>query len=714
MMISAMRNSTIFLTVSLTILLHLSSAVAGPKALKADELPNDIRLKPLKDLNGYFPFKPTGSKTDWDQRAEYVRRQILVSQGLWPMPTKTPLNPIVHGKVDKAKYSVEKVFFQSMPGFFVTGSLYRPKGFEGKRPVVLSPHGHWNEGRFYDAGEDAVRNEIISGAERFEDGGRSPMQSRCVQLARMGSIVFHYDMIGYADSTQISFDLAHKFSKQRPEMNTLENWGLFSPQAEARSQSVMGLQTYNTIRALDFVESLEDVDPDRIAVTGASGGGTQTFIIGAIDPRPKVIFPAVMVSTAMQGGCTCENASGLRVNTGNIEFAALFAPKPLGLSAANDWTVEMETKGFPDLQNHYAAFGNKSDVHLTALTHFGHNYNYVSRSAMYRWFNKHLELGLSEPIVEESYDRLSKEQMSNWNESTELSSGPDFERELLSWWTTDATTQIESARPNEREYKAIAGKGIDILIGRSLKDVGVVEWDIRLKEDKGDHLEMTGLLTNVKAQEQLPATFLYPHDWNKNTVLWISNDGKSAMFGEDGAPVEGVQALLDTKSAVAGIDLLYQGEFLADKKQYNQARKVSNNREFAGYTFGYNHSLFARRVHDILTLIQFTQTYKEKSDSVSIIGLNGAGHWVAAAISQCGDAIDTAVIDSAGFRFSKLLDFRDPNFLPGGASYDGLAGMVATSSVPNVLLDEALAQEANAITSEWLIPRNFGAITRSE
>ncbi len=82
--------------------------------------------------------------------------------------------------------------------------------------------------------------------------------------------------------------------------------------AELWSQNKMGLQTWNSIRALDFIESLPDVDPRRIGVTGASGGGTQTFMLCGLDPRPAVAFPAVMVGTAMQGGCQCENASYLR------------------------------------------------------------------------------------------------------------------------------------------------------------------------------------------------------------------------------------------------------------------------------------------------------------------------------------------------------------------------------------------------------------------
>src|SRR5690606_27295776 len=133
-----------------------------------------------------------------------VRRRILVANGLWPMPERTPPNAVVHGKVDRDTYTIERVYLESYPGHFVTGSLYRPKGREGKLPAVLSPHGHWANGRFYDAGVDEARKQIVAGAERFENGGRSPLQARCVQLARMGCIVFHYDMIVRADSQQLS------------------------------------------------------------------------------------------------------------------------------------------------------------------------------------------------------------------------------------------------------------------------------------------------------------------------------------------------------------------------------------------------------------------------------------------------------------------------------------------------------------------------------
>ncbi len=391
----------VVLLVAVTSTVVTSSVVAargveavGPRACESGQLPADVRLGPLKDLNGYFPFAVPARVDLWQTRAATLRRQVLVSQGLWPMPTKQPLKATVHGRIEQDDYTIEKVYFESMPGFFVTGNLYRPKGRSGQLPGILCPHGHWEKGRFYDCGLEAVRKQIVQGAERFEDGGRSPMQSRCVQLARMGCIVFHYDMIGYADSQQIISGLIHGFKKQRPEMNRATNWGLFSPRAESRLQSTMGLQTFNSIRALDFLLSLPNVDPQRIAVTGASGGGTQTFVLSAIDSRVRVAFPAVMVSTAMQGGCTCENACCLRVGAGNVELAALFAPKPLGMSAANDWTVQMPTKGLPELQQLFKRLSVPHNVALTALPQFGHNYNYVSRAAMYHWMNQHLHLGL--------------------------------------------------------------------------------------------------------------------------------------------------------------------------------------------------------------------------------------------------------------------------------------------------------------------------------
>src|SRR5262245_12528548 len=192
-----------------------SAKAAAPRALSEGKLPNDVRLSPPKDLDGYFPLAVPKSREEWEKRADLVRRRIMVAQGIWPLPERTPLNAVVHGEIDRGDYTVAKLYFESVPGFFVTGNLYRPKKAGGKVPAVLFPHGHWTDGRFIDIGRQAVRKEIVIGSERFEEGGRSLLQSLPVQCARMGCICFHYDMIGYADSQQLSFELGHRFSKQR-------------------------------------------------------------------------------------------------------------------------------------------------------------------------------------------------------------------------------------------------------------------------------------------------------------------------------------------------------------------------------------------------------------------------------------------------------------------------------------------------------------------
>ncbi len=688
--------------VLLSIAVSQLPAADAVRALPPGKRPDDVRLLDPKDLDGYFPFTVSASREAWAPRAAAVKRQILVSQGLWPMPTKTPLNAVVHGPIDRGDYTVERAYFESFPGFFVTGSLYRPTKIKGPHPIVLSPHGHWADGRFHDAGVKATRQQIVIGAERFEDSGRSPLQARQVQLARMGCVVFHYDMIGYADCTQLSFELAHRFSKQRPEMNKAENWGLYSPQAEARLQSIMGLQTWNSIRALDFVTSLPNVDTTRIAVSGSSGGGTQTFMLAGIDDRVTLAFPAVMVSTAMQGGCTCENSSCLRVGTGNIEFAALFAPKPQGMTGADDWTREMSTKGFPEIKQHYALMGAADKVMLVPNYHFKHNYNYVSRAAFYSWLNKHFKLGIEEPVVEEDYQRLDKSQLSVWDVAhPKPSGGDDFERKLARQWHDDAEAQLKKLTPTDKasltKWREVVGGGLQGILQRELPAAADIEHERISETDLGTYTQFTGLVRNKRHSEQLPGLFLLPKDWNKRVVIWLSEQGKAGLLNEEGKPNAEVAKLLKAGVAVCGVDLLFQGEFLQDEK-VSQNRVVKNTREFAGYTYGYNHALIAQRAHDVLTMIAFAKNHPDKPERIDLVALDGTGPIAALARALAGDAVHTAAINTGGFRFAKVDDYRHVNFLPGGAKYGDLPAALALGA-PGVLWVASESAEALQLTA---------------
>ncbi len=654
---------------------------ANPRALPAGQRPDDFRLQAPKDLDGYFPFQPPESKEAWDRRASQVRQRILVSQGLWPMPTKTDLKAQIYGRIDRGDYTVEKVHFESAPGFLVTGNLYRPKkAAGGKAPGVLFAHGHWADARLSQATDSELRNEIATGQERFVEGGKSRFQSMCVQLARMGCVVWQWDMLGDSDSQQLSRQLVHSFAKQRPEMNTTENWGLFSPQAETHLQSIMGLQTWNAVRSLDFLLELPEVDAQRVAITGASGGGTQTMLLAAIDPRISLSFPAVMVSTAMQGGCTCENASLLRVGTGNVEFAGLFAPKPQGMTTADDWTKEMSTKGFPELKRLYGLLGAPNQVMLQRGEHFPHNYNAVSRTAFYNWINRHFHLGQQEPVLERDYTVSTRAELSVWDAEhpAPKAADPEFERALLKLWSADSDRQLENlASGSPDQYRQVLKAGWDVVLdARDPAPSGSIAWVLKDKLDRGSWIQMAGLLRNGSRHEEIPVVFCHPKQWNNKTVVWLTSEGKSGLYAADGSLIPAVQKLVDGGSTVVGLDLLHQGESSVDGQPLTRTPRVKNPRESAAYTFGYNPAVFTHRVHDVLTAVQYIRGHEKPSSQVSLVALDATAPIAAAARAQSGKALDRVALHLGEFRFGRILDLHSPDFLPGGAKYGDVEGLI--------------------------------------
>jgi hypothetical protein len=203
---------------------------------------------------------------------------------------------------------------------------------------------------------------------------------------------------------------------------------------------------------------------------------------------------------------------------------------------------------------------------------------------------------------------------------------------------------------------------------------------------------MTGLLRNTTYGEELPVVWLYPKQWNGRVVIWLDDAGKSSLFDSDGSLNDPVLQLVKDGMTIVGADLLYQGEFLKDGKPVTRTRVVANPREAPAYTFGYNHSLFAQRTHDVLTIVKFLRTAKIEShpspSSVAVAGFGIAGPIAVAARAVAGDALDLAATDTAGFRFAKLLDYRDPKFLPGGAKYFDLPGFIALGASHGLWLTE--------------------------
>lgn len=293
----------------------------------------------------------------WVKRAQQIRTQILAGAGLNPLPEKCPLKPIIGDRRIFDGYTVTNLAFESLPGVYVTGSLYSPLNANGRIPAVLSPHGHW---------------------PNKDDYGRyrPDVQKRCAAMARMGAMVFSYDMVGYGQLADFGWTHEH------PE--------------------TMKLQIWNSIRAVDLLISM-GADSAKIACTGASGGGTQTFLVAAVDPRIYVSVPVVMVSYRHFGGCVCElgmpvhGKNGLETN--NVEIAACMAPKPLLLiSVGTDATVSTPDVEYPFIRNIYGLFHKAEMAENAHLPNDEHGYDYNKRAAAYPFIAKHLGLDLSKAI----------------------------------------------------------------------------------------------------------------------------------------------------------------------------------------------------------------------------------------------------------------------------------------------------------------------------
>ncbi|GAA0877880.1 hypothetical protein GCM10009119_08480 [Algoriphagus jejuensis] len=318
------------------------------------------------------------TKADWEKRAEVIREGLIKGMKLDQMPKRdTPFNTIIHSTREMDGYIVENIAIESFPGFYITGNLYRPISKEpfAKSPGILSVHGHGTDPRF----------------------GES-VQTRSAAFARMGAVVFAYDMIGYGDSKQV----------------------------EHKIPAALSIQTYNSQRVIDYLQSRPDVDPERIAVTGESGGGTQSIMITALDPRIKVSVPVVMVSAYFFGGCVCE--SGMPVHksahhqTNNVEIAALAVPRPMLLvSDGGDWTKNTPRIEMPYIQKVYAQYDAESKVDNVHLPAERHDYGPSKRAVVYNFLAQYLGLNAGKILVKNQFDEgfvtlLPREELMVFNE----------------------------------------------------------------------------------------------------------------------------------------------------------------------------------------------------------------------------------------------------------------------------------------------------------
>ena len=588
------------------------------------DLPDVDRRHEVRTTDTAWQLPTYASRAEWEARAASLRQHVLASAGLLPAPRRTSLRAKIFDRREQAGYTVEKVQLQTLPGFYLCGNLFRPAQQSGPAPAILTPHGHWAYGRLVDC-----------------ESGSIP--GRCRQFARQGYVVLSYDMVGYNDTDQLphaGIDTAAgrppapREALHGPGDGALEQlWGI----------SLMGLQLWNSIRALDFLCSLPDVDAARIGCTGASGGGTQTYLLTAVDDRVKAAAPVCMVSAHFQGGCVCENGPNLRLAASNVELAALAAPRPLLLvSASGDWTRNNPVVEYPWLRSIYRLFDAEEKV---ANRHFEaeHNYNQQSLDAVAAWFGKWL-LGLGE----EEYRRLA-------DRSFPYESLPDPARLLVFYnrRRSDSLTaerlvaqmvrersRMVRARPPKTKASLSAFRRRFGPVFRSALSAYVPRpEDLVARQERvskhGDVTVTSIILGRRDAGDRVVGVLLDPSQ---------RAAGAPAVLIAHGHEMEGV--LADGRPHGLAAELAGSGCCVMAIDPFRQ-RVDAPAQHGPRFFTTYNHTETANRVQDVLTAAVHLRAARD-GDRIALVGLGDAGLWCLLAYALAPD-LHACVADAGRF-----------------------------------------------------------------
>jgi dienelactone hydrolase len=427
--------------------------------------------------------------------------------------------------------------------------------------------------------------------------------------------------------------------------------------------SLMGLQLWDSIRAVDFLLSLPDVDKDRIGCTGASGGGTQTFMLTAVDDRIKVSVPAVMISAHMQGGCLCENAPGLRIDTNNMEIGALAAPRPmLMIAATGDWTKNTPTVEYPAIRSVYSLFGAEDELaHI--IFNAPHNYNKDSREAMYAWFGRWF-LGVTDParckekpfVPEQPRDLLVFYGMKPPKDRVDAAG-------LTKCLISSAEAQFESLKPTSKQKLDRFRETMGVAFQRALAAESPSPSELNIV-DKGA-IEVAGfkgqrLVLGRKGKgDAVPAILLLPRSAQTQAslaaTLLVHPEGKDAIANAKAveekklAPL--AEKLLRGGQMVLAIDCFAKGE--SPKPGPDPKLK---------YLETYNRTETANRVQDILTALAYLRS-RTNAGQINLVGLEKAGLWCLLA-RALAPPLNRTVADAAQFDTNSDEAFVEQLYVP--------------------------------------------------
>jgi len=592
------------------------------------------------------------SLATWKERAAYLRNQVKFASGVLPMPVKTPLNPQVFDRTDYNGYSIEKVLLETWPGFFLGGNLYRPIGKTGPFPGIVSPHGHWGSGR-------------------FENSERGSVPARGISLAKQGYVVLTYDMVGYNDTSQ----LPHGFEGPREQL-----WSL----------GMLGLQTWNSIRAVDFLLSLSDVDPQRIGATGASGGGTQTFILTAVDDRVRFSAPVNMISGIMQGGSVCENAPNLRVDTYNVEIGALMAPRPmLMVSASGDWTRNTPTDEYPAIRGIYQLYDAESQLEQVQID-APHNYNQQSREEVYKFFATRAFATPPDDLNDYGLSiRGLQSLVSLWNRT--LPPHAVDQAGLIRSWIEEAERQTEELRPRDGATLATAQRAFRERLRLALMADMPAADDLLIEEVEPLTNGKMLLLGRDGKGDRVPALLLKPR-LPKATVaptLIVHPEGLAWVLSSSESRAGLVQGLLTRGGVVMGLDAFQTG------RSRTTVEVTDANSRSSRYFTTFNRTDHANRVQDILTAIAALRR-ETGQESINLVGMGQAGVWSLFA-RALADPHVALIADLAQFDPTSDTEYVNHFFAPGirrAGDFRGVATLIAGGQA-------TLHDVANRFPKEW-------------
>ena len=351
------------LSISIWICLAAAQAQEAQLADLSNVLPNSPALiKSLGDAAEYvLRWKPPADAEAWRRRRPEVERAFRTAIGLDPLPERTPLNARIVSRHDLGSYAVENVIFESRPGFPVTANVYRSKQLApGKHPAIVSPIGH-----FLSAGKTAAE-----------------IQARCIKLAEMGFVVLVYDAIGQGERMTLG-NIHHEAGYALLPLG----------------ETIAGWMVWDTMRAIDYVTTLPDVDAERIGVTGNSGGGLNTLFTAALDPRVRAAavagFTFEFNNWLKYAGphCTCTHLPGLFGAMEWFEIAGLIAPRPLLMLQGdrdNIFPISGARRAGHNAEAIYRLMQQAERARFDEVAGQPHAYSRPYRERMYGWMARHL------------------------------------------------------------------------------------------------------------------------------------------------------------------------------------------------------------------------------------------------------------------------------------------------------------------------------------